>query len=49
MTPRRENFLENVAARPELTQPDGIHPLANGYKIVTETVFQHLEPMLKSK
>ena len=26
---------------------DGIHPLANGYAIVTQTVFQHLEPMLK--
>jgi len=40
-------FLENVAARPELTQPDGVHPLNNGYTIVTQTVFQHLEPMLK--
>ena len=40
-------FLENVAARPELTQPDGVHPLTNGYAIVTQTVFQYLEPMLK--
>ncbi len=40
-------FLENVAARPELTQPDGVHPLANGYAIVTQTVFQYLKPMLK--
>ena len=40
-------FLKDVAARPELTQPDGMHPLANGYTIVTQTVFQYLEPMLK--
>lgn len=40
-------FLKDVAARPELTQPDGVHPLSNGYAIVTRTVFQHLEPMLK--
>jgi acyl-CoA thioesterase-1 len=40
-------FLENVAARPELTQPDGVHPLTNGYATVTQTVFQHLEPMLR--
>jgi acyl-CoA thioesterase I len=40
-------FLENVAARPELTQSDGVHPLASGYATVTQTVFQYLEPMLK--
>ena len=40
-------FLKDVAARPELTQPDGVHPLANGYAIATQTVFLHLEPMLK--
>ena len=42
-------FLENVAAHPELTQPDGVHPLGNGYATVTQTVFQYLEPMLKKK
>ena len=42
-------FLENVAARPELTRPDGVHPTAEGYAIVTQTVFQYLEPMLKKK
>ncbi len=40
-------FLKDVAGRPELTQPDGVHPLANGYAIVIQTVFQYLEPMLK--
>jgi acyl-CoA thioesterase-1 len=43
-------FLENVAARKDLTQPDGIHPLADGYKIVADTVWRYLQPMLnKSK
>ena len=42
-------FLKDVAAKPELTRPDGIHPLANGYAIVTQTVFHYLEPMLKKK
>jgi len=42
-------FLKDVAARPELTQSDGVHPLTNGYAIVTQTVFQYLEPMLKKK
>jgi acyl-CoA thioesterase-1 len=42
-------FLKDVAAKPEFTQPDGVHPLANGYAIVTQTVFHHLEPMLSAK
>ena len=40
-------FLENVAARRELTRPDGIHPLAEGYAITTRTVWKYLKPMLK--
>jgi acyl-CoA thioesterase-1 len=40
-------FLKDVAAKPELTQADGVHPLANGYAIATQTVFQYLEPMLR--
>lgn len=39
-------FLEGVAAKREYTRPDGIHPLGAGYKIVAETVWQGLEPML---
>ncbi|MEC7641011.1 MAG: arylesterase [Nitrospinota bacterium] len=39
-------FLEGVAAKREYTMEDGIHPLAPGYKIVTETVWRALEPML---
>ncbi len=40
-------FLEDVAARRELTQADGIHPFAEGYAIVTQTVWKYLKPMLK--
>jgi acyl-CoA thioesterase I len=39
-------LLEGVAAKREYTQNDGIHPLGNGYEVVAETVWTHLEPML---
>jgi acyl-CoA thioesterase-1 len=29
-------FLEGVAANPALNQPDGIHPTAEGYRVVTD-------------
>ncbi|MEE4357698.1 MAG: arylesterase [Desulfococcaceae bacterium] len=31
-------FLEGVAGEPALNQADGIHPTAEGYKIISETV-----------
>lgn len=39
-------ILENVAANPQLNQPDGIHPNAEGEKIMTENVYQALKPLL---
>jgi acyl-CoA thioesterase-1 len=39
-------FLEGVAARMDLNQEDGIHPTAKGYRIVTQTVLQYIEPLL---
>ena len=39
-------FLEGVAAKRELTQADGLHPVGAGYKIVAETVWTYLQPML---
>ncbi len=41
-------LLEGVAGEREHTQPDGLHPVASGYRIVTDLVWQHLEPMLKT-
>jgi acyl-CoA thioesterase I len=41
-------LLENVAAVPELNLPDGIHPTAEGYRIIASNVWPHLEPLLRS-
>jgi acyl-CoA thioesterase I len=42
-------FLEGVAAKEEWTRPDGIHPTGDGYKVVAETVWKNLQPMLVKK
>jgi acyl-CoA thioesterase-1 len=39
-------LLEGVGGHPELTQPDGIHPTAEGAVIVARTVMKYLQPML---
>jgi acyl-CoA thioesterase-1 len=39
-------FLDRVAGRAELNLPDGIHPNPEGTKIVAETVYRALRPML---
>jgi acyl-CoA thioesterase-1 len=39
-------LLENVALNKELNQPDGIHPNAEGEKIMTDNVYKALKPML---
>ena len=41
-------LLENIALKKELNQADGIHPNADGTKIMTENVYKELKPMLKS-
>jgi acyl-CoA thioesterase-1 len=40
-------LLEGVAGIPELNLEDGIHPTVEGQKIVAETVWQVLKPILK--
>lgn len=40
-------ILEGVGGVPELNLPDQIHPTAEGHKIVAETVWDGLEPLLK--
>jgi acyl-CoA thioesterase-1 len=39
-------LLEGVAARPDLNQPDGLHPNAAGDEIVAKTVADTLEPLV---
>lgn len=42
-------LLENVAGIPELNQSDGIHPTAEGQKILAENVWNVLEQVVKDK
>lgn len=42
-------LLEGVAMRPELNQADRIHPNAEGHKVMAETVWKVLEPVLAKK
>lgn len=39
-------ILEGVAGDPKLNQNDGIHPNAEGHKILAETVYQKLKELL---
>jgi len=39
-------LLEGVGGHPDLTQPDGIHPTAEGALIVAHNVMKYLQPML---
>ncbi len=40
-------ILEGIALDPKLNQGDGIHPNAAGAKVLTETVYNSLKPLLK--
>ena len=42
-------FLEGVAGETSLNKGDGIHPVAKGYRIVTETVYPYLLQAIASK
>lgn len=39
-------LLEGVAAQPQLNLEDGIHPTAEGHRIVSENVWRYMEPVL---
>ena len=41
-------FLERVAGRSDLNLPDGVHPNAQGTRIVADTVYQSLKPLLET-
>lgn len=40
-------LLDGVALRKELNQADGIHPNAEGAKIMTDNIYKALKPLLK--
>jgi acyl-CoA thioesterase-1 len=42
-------LLEGVGGDPRLNQSDGIHPTAEGQKIVAKNVLKYLRPMLSDK
>lgn len=42
-------LLEDVAGNPELNQQDGIHPTAEGQRILAKNVWETLEPMLEKE
>lgn len=39
-------LLENVGGIPELNLPDGIHPTPTGHRMVAETVWKTIKPLL---
>lgn len=41
-------LLEGVGGIPRLNQPDGIHPTAQGHRIVADTVWDVLKPVIEA-
>src|SRR5688572_20543724 len=39
-------LLEGVAGIPRLNQPDGVHPTAEGQRLLADVVWKHLQPLL---
>ena len=39
-------LLDGVAGTPRLNQPDGIHPTAEGYRLVVDHLWPHVSPLL---
>ncbi|MBI4637084.1 MAG: arylesterase [Candidatus Rokubacteria bacterium] len=40
-------LLEGVATEPRLTQPDGIHPNADGHRVIADRLWPYLRPLLQ--
>jgi acyl-CoA thioesterase-1 len=40
-------LLENVGGKPDLNQPDRIHPTPAGHEIVAQNIWPVLQPLLK--
>jgi acyl-CoA thioesterase-1 len=41
-------FLEGIAAEPGLNQADGIHPTAQGYKIIVDNIYPYVLEAIKA-
>ena len=41
-------ILDGVGGDPKLNQRDGIHPTAEGHRVVAEVVWRYLEPVLRA-
>ena len=39
-------FLDGVGGNPRLNQPDGIHPTAEGYRVIVDRLWPYLLPLL---
>ena len=42
-------LLEDVAAKRQLNQADGIHPTAEGHVLIAERIWQELQPILRQR
>ena len=42
-------FLTGVAANPDLNQADGIHPTAEGYRVVVEHIFPYVIEVIEAR
>lgn len=42
-------MLDGIAQKPELFQPDRMHPLAEAHPIILGNIWPHLQPILKAK
>jgi len=40
-------FLDGVAGDPRLNQPDGVHPTADGYRLIVDRLWPYLRPLLR--
>jgi acyl-CoA thioesterase-1 len=38
--------LKDLAGSEKLLQPDGTHPTAEGARLIAETVYKHVKPLL---
>ncbi len=45
--PLADFLLKNVAGKPELNQPDGIHPNEKGHKIVADNIYKNIIKYIK--